>query len=92
MTATISIHLITYTQFVGTLDQIRGGNLFDTSHKAIFKPMGPLMVNRLCTNLDLLFHYFGQQGYTVETCLYVAFVGIMFFALLVLAMQNFRIQ
>ena len=43
--------------------------------------MGPLVVNRLCTNLDLVFHYFGQQGYTVETCLHVAFVGIMFFLL-----------
>jgi len=82
VTATISIHLRTYTPFVGTLEQIHGGNLFDKCHKAIFKPTGPLVVNRLCTNWDLLFHYFGQQGYTVETCLLVAFVGIVFFFLL----------
>jgi hypothetical protein len=56
------------------LDQIHGGNLFDTSDKAIFKPMGPMAVNRVRTNLDLLFHYFGQQGYTVEACLHVVFV------------------
>jgi hypothetical protein len=30
---------------------------------------------RVRADLDLLFHYFGQQGYKVETCLlHVAFV------------------
>ena len=74
MTVTSSIHLRTYIPFVGTLDQIHGGNLFDTSDKATFKHMGPMAVNRVRTNLDFLFHYFGQQGYTLETSLHVAFV------------------
>jgi len=33
-----------------------------------------MAVNRVRTNLDLNFHYFGQQGYTVENCLHVAIV------------------
>ena len=76
MTVTSSIHLRTNTPSVGTLDQIRDSKEFDTSDKPVFKPMGPMVVYRVRTNLDLFFRYFGQQSYTrtAETCLHIAFV------------------